>query len=57
MTITPASMRKVIAKTVLKSEEIDPWSTLIEDAASKEEILQVLLMDFFEKIYLYSKRN
>ena len=53
-------------------EEIDPWSTLINDAASKvrdqyDDILQALLMEghdeskakeeAFEKFYLYFKRN
>ena len=53
-------------------EEIDPWSTLINDAASKvrdqyDDILQALLMEghdeseakqeAFEKFYLFSKRN
>ena len=53
-------------------EEIDPWSTLINDAASKvrdqyDDILQALLMEghdeseakqeAFKKFYLFSKRN
>ena len=53
-------------------EEIDPWSTLINDAASKvrdqyDDILQALLMEghdgskakeeAFEKFYLFFKRN
>ena len=47
MTITPAGMRKVIAKTVLKTvlRGIDPWSTLLVD----EEILQVLLIEDHDK--------
>ena len=53
-------------------EEIDPWSTLINDAASKvrdqyDDILQALLMEGHDereakreplkKFYLFSKRN
>ena len=53
-------------------EEIDPWSTLINDAASKvrdqyDDILQALLMEDHDeseanrkplkKFYLFSKRN
>ena len=53
-------------------EEIDPWATLINDAASNvqaqyDDILQTLLMEghdgseakqeAFEKFYLHGKRN
>ena len=54
MTMTPVDMRKVIAKATSRTEnsseeEIDPWITLIEDAASKiraqyDDILQSFLM-------------
>ena len=61
-----------IATENSSEEEIDPWSTLINDAASKvrdqyEDILQALLMEghdeneakeeAFAQILLYFKRN
>ena len=76
MTMTPVNMRKVKAKATSRTEnsseeEIDPWTTLIEDAASKiraqcDDILQSFLIEgydvsevekTFKESYLYSKRN